>query len=148
MHEVPFMLTNVPEIQEVVDKWSSDEYLTRSFGKTPQHVLKSSSNHFMYWSKQQARQQRESCVDSTASLPLPHLFWLLWKRLFMLRSLLFVLPLLLFVLRSLLLCCSWLLLVLLLASVVLLLASAYAASEFKRKPSCALQSALLHVRRK
>jgi hypothetical protein len=51
-HEIPFMLTNCPEVEEVRQKWASDEYLIKAFGNRPQHMLKSDSNHFMYWSKQ------------------------------------------------------------------------------------------------
>jgi len=64
MHEVPFMLTNVDDVDRVTKLWS-DDYLIREFGNRPQHVLKSNTNHFMYWSKQSARNQRESYTPPT-----------------------------------------------------------------------------------
>lgn len=64
MHEIPFMLTNVDDVDRVTKLWS-DDYLIREFGNRPQHVLKSNTNHFMYWSKQSARNQRESYTPPT-----------------------------------------------------------------------------------
>ena len=63
-HEVPFMMYNVPDIDNVVEKWT-DEYLLDAFGDLPQHVLKSSSNHFMYWNKQHARKQKDTYSPPT-----------------------------------------------------------------------------------
>ena len=52
LHEIPFMLTNVPEVEGVQKLWT-DAYLKRAFGNKPQHLLRSKSNHFMYWCVQQ-----------------------------------------------------------------------------------------------
>ena len=47
--EVPFKIYNIPELDEVVKKWS-DEYLLSRFGaRTDAHVEQSEDNHFMYW---------------------------------------------------------------------------------------------------
>ena len=46
------MLTNVPEVEGVQKLWT-DAYLKRAFGNKPQHLLRSKSNHFMYWCVQQ-----------------------------------------------------------------------------------------------
>lgn len=54
LHEIPFMLTNVPEVEGVQKLWT-DAYLKRAFGNKPQHLLRSKSNHFMYWSKKLSR---------------------------------------------------------------------------------------------
>ena len=63
-HEVPFMIYNVPNVNDVVKKWN-DEYLVDAFGDIDQHVLKSSSNHFMYWNKQHARRQKDTYSPPT-----------------------------------------------------------------------------------
>jgi oxalate decarboxylase/phosphoglucose isomerase-like protein (cupin superfamily) len=48
--EVPFKLYNVPEIDQVSQKWSSS-YLSSVMSTERIHVEKSKSNHFMYWTK-------------------------------------------------------------------------------------------------
>eukprot|EP00730_Choanoeca_flexa_P007444 TRINITY_DN12335_c0_g10_i2.p1 TRINITY_DN12335_c0_g10~~TRINITY_DN12335_c0_g10_i2.p1 ORF type:complete len:756 (+),score=107.02 TRINITY_DN12335_c0_g10_i2:69-2336(+) len=59
LHEVPFMLYNVPSINDVKEKWGQDEYLKQRFGDTPLHVTTSDSNHFMYFNRQSARRNRQ-----------------------------------------------------------------------------------------
>jgi hypothetical protein len=41
------MIYNVPNIDEVRQKWSDDEYLKKKFGSEPRSVTVSNSNHFM-----------------------------------------------------------------------------------------------------
>eukprot|EP00039_Didymoeca_costata_P016186 m.286608 g.286608 ORF g.286608 m.286608 type:complete len:716 (-) comp16352_c1_seq28:177-2324(-) len=55
-HEVPFIVTNVPNVDDVVKKWT-DEYLRVKFGNKKRTVLRSTSNHFMYWSQKLAGKQ-------------------------------------------------------------------------------------------
>ncbi|EGD76785.1 hypothetical protein PTSG_08136 [Salpingoeca rosetta] len=57
-HEVPFVLHNVPMINDVAEKWGSDEYLIKRFGNTKHSVTKSTSNHFMYYNRRGAKQQK------------------------------------------------------------------------------------------
>ena len=45
-NEVPFKLINIPNINEVVGKWASDDYMIRRFGDEQQRVTTSKSNHF------------------------------------------------------------------------------------------------------
>ena len=45
------MLYNVPMINEASSKWQDDAYLKRRFGHGVRAVTKSSSNHFMYYSR-------------------------------------------------------------------------------------------------
>lgn len=49
--ELPFKIFNIPNVNEVVDKWT-DEYLSRALDRSKgnAHVEESASNHFMYWS--------------------------------------------------------------------------------------------------
>lgn len=55
--EVPFQLYNVPEMEEVVHKWSDDSYLRRRLGRVTKYKCEASNpggevnhgaNHFMY----------------------------------------------------------------------------------------------------
>eukprot|EP00052_Salpingoeca_macrocollata_P020455 m.171858 g.171858 ORF g.171858 m.171858 type:complete len:702 (-) comp21272_c0_seq4:21-2126(-) len=55
LHEVPFMLYNIPTINTVVDRWTH-EYLAQKFGPSRRRVHMSSSNHFMYYNAHKARQ--------------------------------------------------------------------------------------------
>ena len=44
---MPFMLYNIPNINDVRDKWADDEYLAKKFGAQDLKVTTSTSNHFM-----------------------------------------------------------------------------------------------------
>ena len=50
--EVPFKIYNIPDFNEVVQKWSDDRYLSYELKRRRNHVERSASNHFMYWSAQ------------------------------------------------------------------------------------------------
>ena len=47
--EVPFVVYNVPEIDEVVTKWSDMDYLHSRLGSKKYRSETSKDNHFMYW---------------------------------------------------------------------------------------------------
>ena len=51
--EVPFIVYNVPEVDEVVRKWSNLDYLSERLGTSPYRSEVSHSNHFMYWNSLQ-----------------------------------------------------------------------------------------------
>ncbi|EDQ91813.1 uncharacterized protein MONBRDRAFT_31253 [Monosiga brevicollis MX1] len=59
INEVPFMLYNVPEINDARDKWAKDEYLKQRFGKTPLRITTSTSNHFMYFNRNSAKRAKD-----------------------------------------------------------------------------------------
>lgn len=46
LHEVPFILVNVPDVVKASERWT-DEYLVQRFGSEPRPVTVSESNHFM-----------------------------------------------------------------------------------------------------
>jgi hypothetical protein len=47
--ERPFLVYNIPEVDEVTKKWSSIEYLKGRLGKTKYRAETAKTNHFMYW---------------------------------------------------------------------------------------------------
>lgn len=47
--EVPFVVYNHPEVDEVVKKWNDIEYLSKLLGSKKYRTETSKSNHFMYW---------------------------------------------------------------------------------------------------
>lgn len=47
--EVPFIVYNIPEVDEVVKKWNSVDYLQKQLGKKTYRTETSKDNHFMYW---------------------------------------------------------------------------------------------------
>jgi len=48
--EVPFVVFNIPEVDEVVRKWSNLDYLVQRLGsRTKYRTETSKNNHFMYW---------------------------------------------------------------------------------------------------
>ena len=47
--EVPFVVYNIPEVDEVVKKWNNLDYLQRKLGYNKYRTELSTSNHFMYW---------------------------------------------------------------------------------------------------
>eukprot|EP00049_Salpingoeca_infusionum_P010711 m.185087 g.185087 ORF g.185087 m.185087 type:complete len:744 (+) comp14725_c2_seq11:101-2332(+) len=51
MHEVPFVITNVPDVDNAAKNWANDEYLKQKFGSTKLSVTTSKSNHFYYFNK-------------------------------------------------------------------------------------------------
>jgi hypothetical protein len=62
--EVPFVLYNIPPLEETTDKFSLDRLL-RNFGSTPRDVEKSKNNHFMYYKLKNEQQLRHSYPDWT-----------------------------------------------------------------------------------
>eukprot|EP00047_Mylnosiga_fluctuans_P005861 m.243163 g.243163 ORF g.243163 m.243163 type:complete len:738 (-) comp14187_c0_seq1:217-2430(-) len=57
-HEVPFVISNVPEIDAVVAKWT-DDYLTGAFGPSTQKIHQSIDNHFPYFNRHLAARHPE-----------------------------------------------------------------------------------------
>lgn len=54
--EVPFVVYNVPEVQEVVEKWNSMEYLNKKVGPNKKYTTATSQdNHFMYYNRPDKR---------------------------------------------------------------------------------------------
>ena len=47
--EVPFVVYNIPEVDEVVKKWNSIDYLNKKLGRKTYRTETSKDNHFMYW---------------------------------------------------------------------------------------------------
>jgi hypothetical protein len=47
--ERPFVVYNIPEVDDVVRKWNNIDYLHRKLGKRKYRTETSKSNHFMYW---------------------------------------------------------------------------------------------------
>ena len=47
--EVPFVVYNIPEVDEVAKKWNDIDYLQRKLGKKSYRTETSPDNHFMYW---------------------------------------------------------------------------------------------------
>lgn len=47
--EVPFVMYNIPELDEVVKKWNDMDYLSKLLGNKNYRTEASESNHFMYW---------------------------------------------------------------------------------------------------
>lgn len=50
--ELPFKLYDVPEVDQVVMRWT-DSYLTKTLRKLAPHVEQSTTNHFMFWNMRQ-----------------------------------------------------------------------------------------------
>jgi hypothetical protein len=48
-HEVPFIVYNIPEVDEVVKKWNDLDQLRKILGNNKYRTEISKSNHFMYW---------------------------------------------------------------------------------------------------
>lgn len=47
--ELPFIMYNMPEVDEVVKKWNNLDYLSKLLGTKTYRTEVSESNHFMYW---------------------------------------------------------------------------------------------------
>lgn len=47
--EVPFVVYNIPQVDEVVKKWNNMDYLGKTLGKKFYRTESSIDNHFMYW---------------------------------------------------------------------------------------------------
>ena len=47
--EVPFVMYNIPKVDEVVKKWNNMDYLSKTLGKKFYRTESSANNHFMYW---------------------------------------------------------------------------------------------------
>lgn len=47
--EVPFIMYNIPEVDEVVKKWNDPNYMHKLLGNRNYRTEASESNHFMYW---------------------------------------------------------------------------------------------------
>jgi len=58
--EKPFIVYNVPEVDEVVQKWSDLDHLNRLVGANKMHGAETSSdNHFMYWREISKKKMKE-----------------------------------------------------------------------------------------
>jgi hypothetical protein len=65
--EMPFILYNMPELNEVVERWKDLSYLEDKLGSTTKHRTETSSdNHFMYWSGGKTSRQYPQWKPSTA----------------------------------------------------------------------------------
>ena len=77
--ELPFKLYDVPNINEVVKKWSN-QYLLRVLEKdTSINTLTSENNHFQYWKRQKENEQEEGASKTdrpTGSVKMPFKEWL------------------------------------------------------------------------
>lgn len=63
--ELPFKVYNVPEFEEVRQKWT-DGYLIRQMGTNSKvHVEKSDTNHFMYWTGRNLRTRTKKTSRDT-----------------------------------------------------------------------------------
>jgi hypothetical protein len=47
--EVPFIVYNIPEVDEVVKKWNDINYMSKLLGNKMYRTEASEDNHFMYW---------------------------------------------------------------------------------------------------
>jgi Cupin-like domain len=47
--EVPFIVYNIPAVDEIVKKWNDIDYLQKKLGKKTYRTETSKDNHFMYW---------------------------------------------------------------------------------------------------
>jgi hypothetical protein len=65
--EVPFIMYNMPELNEVIERWKDLSYLEDKLGSTTKHRTETSSdNHFMYWSGGKTSRQYPQWKPSTA----------------------------------------------------------------------------------
>jgi hypothetical protein len=76
--EKPFVVYNVPEVDEVVKKWSDLDYLNKLVGPhTKYHAETSSNNHFMYWRKKsKKRMEQLKFKPPTGKIPISFPDWL------------------------------------------------------------------------
>ncbi len=56
--EVPFVVYNIPEVDEVVKKWNNLDYLQRKLGYNKYRTETSVNNHFMYWNSGGAKKKQ------------------------------------------------------------------------------------------
>lgn len=49
--ELPFVVTNDPEVQETVRRWNAPGYMDQLLGSVRHRAEYSESNHFLYWNK-------------------------------------------------------------------------------------------------
>ena len=75
--EVPFKVYNVPEFDEVSDKWTTD-YLSKHFDEGHGHssVEKSKNNHFMFWTQKRNFKGREDYTPPTSIVKMTFAKWL------------------------------------------------------------------------
>lgn len=59
-HEKPFILYNIPQLDEISSKWSTFDYLIKKVGNTKFRTESSKSNHFMYWKPPSSKFLRNS----------------------------------------------------------------------------------------
>jgi hypothetical protein len=76
--EKPFVVYNVPEVDEVVKKWSDLDYLNNLVGPhTNYHAETSNDNHFMYWRKKSKKlMDRLHFKPPTGKVPISFADWL------------------------------------------------------------------------
>jgi hypothetical protein len=48
-HELPFVMYNIPELDNIVKKWNNLDYLSEKLGSKNYRTETSKTNHFMYW---------------------------------------------------------------------------------------------------
>lgn len=63
--ERPFVVYNIPEVNEVSKKWNDIDYLHSKLGSKAYRTETSRSNHFMYWNGGGSRMLRGSTVKWT-----------------------------------------------------------------------------------
>lgn len=76
--EVPFVVHNIPELEETVRRWNEPGYLERKLGDEDKyHVEISKSNHFMYYRLgRRKRKQLNGYVPPTTSARWTYAHWL------------------------------------------------------------------------
>jgi hypothetical protein len=78
--DLPFIVFNIPELDEVVTKWSDIEYLKKLLGSRTFSAEKSKDNHFMYWNKPRGGFKKTSegknWIEPTEHVPMQFQTWL------------------------------------------------------------------------
>ena len=72
LHEVPFVVTDVPGLDDVVGKYANDSFLASRMGGRRFKVTTSGTNHFMYYSKPRkgrGKGGQPAALSSSGNLP-------------------------------------------------------------------------------
>jgi hypothetical protein len=56
--EVPFVVTNDPQVQRASQRWNAPRYMDRMLGSVKHRAEYSENNHFLYWNKPPSEEQR------------------------------------------------------------------------------------------
>ena len=77
MAEKPFVVYNIPEVEEVVRKWSDLDHLSELLGGSKEHGAQTSKdNHFMYWREvSKAKKLRLGFVPPTGERSISFVDW-------------------------------------------------------------------------